>query len=264
MKNVKLLFIMVLGVFLFVGCSGADASDRITASLNELNVPEVSDFDDELSFFEAKLDYFESIVEILTSEALEPDADAEVILLEIEALLELIENEAENYRQFIGGNFEQHCYEDGGTIVEEEYGRWCDTDSDSLNQQRRSRVWDRLFSIVPQTMSVEYVLYDDLEDFDKMLNELEAKIGEFENELDNRLTYAEANETEAWDLLYQGILQWGYWEDLTTDFGDLVQQIEAIGISIELNPHVPTDRHRRLERLHNRLVSRIQNTFVTS
>ena len=249
---------------MFVGCSGVDASDRITASLNELVTPDMFDFDDELDYFEAKLDYFENIVEILTTEALEPDADAEVIRLESEAFLGQIEVETDNYMHFNGNNFERHCYEDGGTVVEEYGSRWCDTDTDSLNQQRRSKIWDRIEELIPRTMAIEYVLFDNLEDFDETIGVLESEISEFETEIDARLAYAEDNETEAWDLLYQGNLQWGYWEDLDTDYGDLLQQIEAVGISIELNPHVPTGRHRRLERLHYRLTSRVQNTFVTN
>ena len=262
MKNVRLFSMIVLGVLMLVGCSGDDASDRITASLNDLVTPAMSDFDDGLDYYEAKLDYFENVVEILTTEALEPSADADVILSESEALLERIETETDNFQQYSGENFERHCYEDGGDVVIEDDGAvWCEIDSDSLNQQGRNRVWDRLEELTLQTMAVEYVLFDSVINWDKLLNELESDVDVFEAEIDARLAYAEENETETWDLIQQDNLFWGYWEDLVTDYITMLHQIEAMRIGAEFQSRHQTNR---LGIMQNRLNNIVRDVFVTS
>jgi len=257
----------MFGVLILGGCNSVGASDEVAASLGELIAPEMVDFDDGLDYFKAKLEYFENVVEILTVEALKPNADDEVIRSESESLLEQIKAERDDYIQFHNDNFEHRCYEDGGVIVEEEHGAfWCD-ELDAAGKINSERRLDVLFygfePLIPQTMAIEYLLFESLEDFNKVINELESEISDFEIEIGTRLAYAEDNETETWDLIQQGNLFWGYWEDLVTDYIGMLQRIEAINIGAESITEWSRVQ-RRLSALRGRLNDKVAHTFVTS
>jgi len=252
MKNVKLIGVLI-SVLLLIGCGAVSASDRVSAALNELDPPEIADFENGLDYFEAKLDYFSNVVEILTTEALKFDADAEVIRSESESLLEQIITERDNYRQFNYDNFELHCYEDEGIIVEEEHGAiWCD--ADSFNSVRRSRVRDRFDRLSLRSASIEYLLLDG-DGFDKLLNELEAGFDVLEAEFDARLAYLESNDPELWYQVNYHRAHWDVWEDIMADVFYLRNQLIFIKTALELNPDLAADcsRARRLGNLHHHL-----------
>ena len=280
MKNVKLFGFLIFSVLLLIGCGTVSASDRVTALLDELVTLEITDFETELDFFEAKLDCFSSIVEILTTEALEMGVEAEVIRLESQDLLKQLITERDDYIQFHNDGFEHHCYEDGGVVVEDELGAiWCDEldGAGRINSERRLNILFYGFEpLILQTMAIEYVLFESLEDFDEMLSDLEAEIDLLEAEFDARLAYLQAEfdllEAEFNPLLYLEVndpdlqhqvtcrycvrrdLRWEVKRDLTDDIYYFFRRLEAVEIGIELNPEASIDRQgRRVADLRSRL-----------
>jgi len=266
MKNVKLFGLLCFSVLVLVGCNAVDANEEGVTLLDDLDPPEAVDFENQLDYFEAKLDYFANVVEILIAEAIEPDANPEIIRSESESLLEQIETERYNLSLYMSENFERFCAEDGGIIMEDYDPVWCDPGDGFIsgNFERFSNLSFYGFEpLIPRTMAVEYLLFDSSDDFEDVLSKLESEISDFETEINVRLVYAEENETETWDLIQQGNLGWGHWEDLVTVYIDLLQRIEAINIGVE-DKLDGSLIQRRLSELRGRLDDIVVYTFVTS
>jgi len=270
MKNI-FFWIFSLGVFALVGCNTVDAGDRIISLLGELTPPEKTDFENQLDYFEAKLDYFESVIEVLETEAneLNPDDRAsEIIHSESYALLGQVKAERDGYELYNFENFKRYCIEEGGVVISdtEQNSTWCEPLEihNLVAEAERPDIWDRFRQLIPQTMAIEHLLLDSLDDFEHLLNVLEADLDEFEEEFDARLNYTEANDPELWNLIYYHNAHLTHWGHFMSDAHQFRYQIEAISVGLNNFTRLNGLPSRGMQmRIHNltRRLNRIVQPF---
>lgn len=220
MKYIRIFCVLTLSIFALGACASEeeDTFTNVTATESteedheelptEAEYADYSSSELDLDFFENDLDGFEPRVyalEVRFSEITSEGDALNDIRLESRALLDQLNDSHYEFGAYLAINREAFCLASGGFIYfnEQENRSLCSQPSYFTYGQsglRRSRIQDRYWLLSAILNQIIYSFFgNNLADFERHIDELEATLDDLEESLQAHLAYIEANDEDLWE-----------------------------------------------------------------